>query len=126
MNETGAGRSTTIGEIVLSYARAITRFSSSSFSSSVVFLNEIREIRFWEGEDESRRKVEGLIENPSVNRLRAWNETKPWMMGIENGETRISFFLFCVQSNGGSEEDRDKVEVEMHKESISTDDRDRG
>lgn len=61
-----------------------------------------------------------------MNRLRAWNETKPWMMGIENGETRISFFFFCVQSNGGSEEDRDEVEVEMHKESISTDDRDHG
>lgn len=36
------------------------------------------------------------------------------------------FFFFCVQSNGGSEEDRDEVKVEMHKESISTDDRDRG
>lgn len=32
-----------------------------------------------------------------MNRLRAWNETKPWMMGIENGETRISFFFFAFR-----------------------------
>lgn len=89
----------------------------------------IRETRGGEGwKSKESRRVNWKSVRDSA--LRAWNETKPWMMVVgPNGETRISFFFFFlafrIMEEVRRREDRDEVEVETYKESISIDDRNR-